>query len=245
MKKLKETVLTKIEIKKDDLKNHLENKLKIDSIEINQFLNTISDQNAILGYELPGFKTNKEESKRIVFLEISIINEKAITNLLNTIYKIFKQHAMIILMNQNEVKHWIAFNRNSLISDKAKSTIPRKFFITKVIKSKKFLKKILNWEQINLTSIDETFDQIARIIYYFDLQSDQKEIKPFKKVYDWEYFSMIFERNKCEALKTKLLKDKKKNGTNNEKRELSQQLNDIENKLRELNILINNKENMF
>lgn len=245
MEKLKETVLTKIEIKKDDLKNHLENKLKIDSIEINQFLNTISDQNAILGYELPASKTNKEESKRIVFLEISIINEKAITNLLNTIYKIFKQDAMIILMNQNEAKHWIAFNRNSLISDKAKSTIPRKFFITKVIKSKKFLKKILNWEQINLTSIDETFDQIARIIYYFDLQSDKKEIKPFKKVYDWEYFSMIFQRNKWETLKTKLLKDKKKNSTNNEKRELSQQLNDIENKLRELNILINNKENMF
>ena len=245
MEKLKETVLTKIEIKKDDLKNHLENKLKIDSIEINQFLNTISDQNVILGYELPGSKTNKEESKRIVFLEISIINEKAITNLLNTIYKIFKQDAMIILMNQNEVKHWIAFNRNSLISDKAKSTIPRKFFITKVIKSKKFLKKILNWEQINLTSIDETFDQIARIIYYFDLHSGENEIKPFKKVYDWEYFSMIFQRNKWETLKTKLLKDKKKNGTNNEKRELSQQLNDIENKLRELNILISRKENMF
>lgn len=245
MEKLKETVLTKIEIKKDNLKNHLEKYLKIDPIEINQFLNTISDQNVILGYKLPGYKTNKEERKKIVFLEISIINEKAISNLLNTIYKIFKQHAMIILMNQNEVKHWIAFNRNSLISDKAKSTIPRKFFITKVIKSKKFLKKILNWEQINLTSIDETFDQIARIIYYFDLQSDQKEIKPFKKVYDWEYFSMIFQRNKWETLKTKLLKDKKKNSTNNEKRELSQQLNDIENKLRELNILINNKENMF
>ena len=152
---------------------------------------------------------------------------------------------MIILMNQNEVKHWIAFNRNSLISDKAKSIIPRKFFITKVIKSKKFLKKILNWEQINLTSIDETFDQIARIIYYFDLQSEQKEIKPFKKVYDWEYFSMIFQRNKWETLKTKLLKDKKKNSTSNEKREISLELNRIEGELEKLNILINNKENMF
>ena len=102
MEQMKQTILRKIEINKVNLQNILVD-TKIDRIEMKEFLNAISNEQPILGYELNSNKTQKyEKDKRIIFLELEILNHKVINKILNVIYKFFKQEPRIILLNKKE-----------------------------------------------------------------------------------------------------------------------------------------------
>ena len=246
MEQMKQTILRKIEINKVNLQNILVD-TKIDPIEMKEFLNAISNEQPILGYELNSNKTQKyEKDKRIIFLELEILNHKVINKIVNVIYKFLKQEPRIILLNKKETTFWIAFNRDFLINEVSKAVISKKIFISQPITSKKLWKKMLDWNQVDLTSINEVFDQIVRIIYHFNLQVEtKKDFKSFQKTYDWNYFQDKAKINLLEKQKNKLIKEKNKSYNNNEKLSLSLKLKEIEQQINELKKQIKEKEKFF
>ena len=246
MEQMKQTILRKIEINKVNLQNILVD-TKIDPIEMKEFLNAISNEQPILGYELNSNKTQKyEKDKRIIFLELEILNHKVINKILSVIYKFLKQEPRIILLNKKETTFWIAFNRDFLINEVSKAVISKKIFISQPITSKKLWKKMLDWNQVDLTSINEVFDQIVRIIYHFNLQVEtKKDFKSFQKTYDWNYFQDKSRINLLEKQKNKLIKEKNKSYNNNEKLSLSLKLKEIEQQINELKKQIKEKEKFF
>ena len=246
MEQMKKTILRKIEINKVNLQNILVG-TKIDPIEMKEFLNAISNEQTILGYELNSNKTQKyEKDKRIIFLELEILNHKAINKILSVIYKFLKQEPRIILLNKKQTTFWIAFNRDFLVNEVAKAVISKRIFISQPITSKKLWKRMLDWNQVDLTSINEVFDQIVRIIYHFNLQVEtKKDFKSFQKTYDWNYFQDKSKINLLEKQKNKLIKEKNKSYNNNEKLSLSLKLKEIEQQINELKKQIKEKEKFF
>ena len=246
MEQMKKTILRKIEINKVNLQNILVD-TKIDRIEMKEFLNAISNEQTILGYELNSNKTQKyEKDKRIIFLELEILNHKAINKILSVIYKFLKQEPRIILLNKKQTTFWIAFNRDFLVNEVAKAVISKRIFISQPITSKKLWKRMLDWNQVDLTSINEVFDQIVRIIYHFNLQVEtKKDFESFQKTYDWNYFQDKSKINLLEKQKNKLIKEKNKSYNNNEKLSLSLKLKEIEQQINELKKQIKEKEKFF
>ena len=105
---------------------------------------------------------------------------------------------------------------------------------------------MLDWNQVDLTSINEVFDQIVRIIYHFNLQVEtKKDFKSFQKTYDWNYFQDKSKINLLEKQKNKLIKEKNKSYNNNEKLSLSLKLKEIEQQINELKKQIKEKEKFF